>query len=561
MLLNYSEGADFPRYFNWAKAFNQGNILCLNGNTISPMGVPLSHLSFGPGLIFSLASPFSSIQPADAQFIGWIFAVIFWIAYVGILLNVTNNNHSLTLFGACITFIGTPLGYYSSAYTSESLSFTCLAVVIFWALRHDRFSVFDYLILGIWSSLLIIIRSQLVIYLAPVYLMIFYKIRRKIVSQSSSLRQSVFGLITYLVPISLSICSISLINYWMTGSPFTSTYNFGAENFKSVDFFHPEILAVLIHPWHGLFVYHPLYLLCFASLLYLIRNCHNSSTSVILIAVACSITLHVWLHASWYVWWLGQNTFGMRGLSISGIILVPVLLFQMAERAKQGKSNVLLFIMILLMCTWSFCLLTLGPTQFYTYQNLISGFSSAIDNLVSLNFNVLPTTLFGLGILATLVYRKNNPSIIFENVVIIVLLLLVIQYQIAQLLYDRMGMPAVSLISFLGVLAVYLWHRTAIIEFQNNYKVLRLFFLVTSLVGYALVVIIFTNFSIATSRLMASKDLVLRGYSHTGSVDLDEVKWSYIEYLSVPGFSDKKSRLKSYLDFQHIHVDDELRLK
>lgn len=72
-----------------------------------------------------------------------------------------------------------------------------------------------------------------------------------------------------LLPIAIGFIQVGMVNHWMTGDFFSSTYYFGNEEFKSVDFAHPEFLAVLFHSWHGLLTYHPLYALGFIALVLL----------------------------------------------------------------------------------------------------------------------------------------------------------------------------------------------------------------------------------------------------------------------------------------------------
>jgi hypothetical protein len=61
-------------------------------------------------------------------------------------------------------------------------------------------------------------------------------------------------------------------------------------------------------------------------------------------------------------------------------------------------------------------------------------------------------------------------------------------------------------------------------------------------------VAIFTNLSIATYKIIAAKAQPPRTFTHIGTVDIDEVIFSYKEYMEVPGFDDKKGRLLHYID-------------
>ena len=548
MLLNHTEGADFPRYFDWATAFNQRNIFCLEETTLSPTGVPLSQMSFGPGLIFSLGSLFSKIEPVDAVFIGWLFAVMFWVSYIGILLHASKNNYSIALFGACITFIGTPIGYYSFEYASESLSYTCLSILIYWVISRNRFSLYDYLAVGIWAALLVTVRSQLAIYLLPLFALFLFKIRDEIKSGGSSVNKVLLGA-GLCIPLLLALLAALTVNYWMTGSAFESVYNFGYADFKSIDFLHPELLAVLVHPLHGLLVYHPLYLIVFAVLAFMICMEQNRPRQLLLSVVAIVVMLHILLHASWYVWWLGGTTFGMRGLSICAILLIPALIQFMAEREALGKSNNMLFVLIVLSCLWSFVLLTQGPSQYYTYQHLFSGISSAMYNLIELNFFVLPAAVFGLGTVITLIFGKHNSLLSLKNIVTTLLLTFVVHYQITILFYSKAGMLLISVFSLFALSVILTGYHIVLEEFQRYAYLLQRAFLALSVFGFVVMTVTFVNLAVTTDRVIADKIPAPTAFTHIGKVDIDEVRESYKEYLQVPGFDDKKTLLNNYLNY------------
>jgi len=551
-LNNNSDGADFPKYLDWANAFNQSDIHWLGMTELSPVGIPLFQWSFGPGLIFSLGGLFNDIKPDDAAFVGWLFAVIFWISYIGILLHVTRNNYFLAMFGVGCTFIGTPLGFYSSAYSSESLSYTCLSVVIYWVISRNRFSAADFLMTGIWAAMLVMIRSQLALYLVPVFFLLMYRIR----DEGNSWNIPVKHIAAGILPVLISLLAIVTVNYWMTGSPFESVYNFGYDDFKSLDFLHPELLAVLIHPWHGLFVYHPLYLIGFAVLGVMIYKESNQLRQILFAAAALSIVLHIYLHASWYVWWLGENSFGMRGLSISAIILVPAILMHMVEREGQGKSNSVLIAGLFLSNIWSLILLIQGPTQYFTYQQLFTEIRTTIENLIVSHFFDLPVAVLVLGYLGSLKLTLSYPSLSLKNIAMTVVVLLVIHYQISTLYFDNVGMLAISFFS-LAILSVLLaGYRVAIGTFQTHSCMLQRIFSAISMIIFITLTVLFINLAVDTNRIVASRISVPITSDHNSAVDVHEVRASLMEYLKVPGFDDKKKRLINYLKYLDTRVAD-----
>ena len=94
-------------------------------------------------------TPFGDEQPINlfqlgALFVGWVFNVFFWWAFIGILYHVAKRNITLTFLGVCIAFLGTPIGFYSSVHASESLTFSCLAVLLYWVLTQEDWELIDF---------------------------------------------------------------------------------------------------------------------------------------------------------------------------------------------------------------------------------------------------------------------------------------------------------------------------------------------------------------------------------------------------------------------------------
>jgi hypothetical protein len=87
----------------------------------------------------------------------------------------------------------------------------------------------------------------------------------------------------------------------------------------------------------------------------------------------------VYLQAAWYAWWLGTLTFGMRGLSIAAVVLIPAIVRFMREREGRNKSNTLFGALVLAACLWSTPLLLANlrsETQFMTYLELLGSYET-----------------------------------------------------------------------------------------------------------------------------------------------------------------------------------------
>jgi len=376
-------GADFSKYIEWAHAFNQNNIFSLEGVTLSPMGIPLSQWFFGQGLLFSLGRIFSENLSNGALFLGWIFTVIFWWAFLGLLYQVSRKNILLTFFGASVAFLGTHLGYYSLSYSTESFSFTCLAVIAYWLVAYKKWRIIDVLLIGVLSGILIIIRVPQAIFLIPIYLMLCYLVFKN--NQKDNLVKKLFLLSISLIPVLICMVEIGFVNRWMTGSVIASTYNFGSGAFHSLDWRHPEFLIVLLHPCHGLLVYHPLYLLLLIAVVFLILRKGSIYKKIFFFIILLAFLLSLYIYAAWYIWWLGAS-FGMRGLGIHAVVLIPALIYFIAYQKQKKVSSTIWFLLIFLSCLWSYLLLFSGCTEFYSYKSLLTSQVNRIRYLLSWDF-------------------------------------------------------------------------------------------------------------------------------------------------------------------------------
>ena len=127
LLAGAHDGPDSGHYADWARVFRSGDIAHIRGDVLSPMRVPLSQWSFGPGLIFSTGSAVGGeTTELSALAVGWVGVLVFWVVMSRILDRVTGGDRPLTLLGLGICFVGTHLGFYSTAISSEALSYPAL---------------------------------------------------------------------------------------------------------------------------------------------------------------------------------------------------------------------------------------------------------------------------------------------------------------------------------------------------------------------------------------------------------------------------------------------------
>lgn len=346
-------GADLPEYVSWADVFADGNIFHLSRKTISPNNVPVSQWSHGIGLIISVGARFFSQTPIHfaAQSLVYLnLATLFFCAII--LWNVSKRSLALTILGIVLLLAATQYGYYAYAASSEIYSILLLSAAGAWLSHRRKFYLLDGIVLGGLCYLFILARSQHIIYMLPlgVTLLIFMIRQNGGMSNVALLsKKNFFALLLLTTPILLAIAQISIVNKWMTNSIFVSAYQYGDETFKSLDLSRPEILATLIHPWHGLLSYHPFFLISFICSIAVLIKIKGWQGKAIVSSILLACLCHFYISASWWVWWLGTGTFGMRGLIVFAIIFVAFFVHYLAC-SKNSLFWVILLVTLATLC-------------------------------------------------------------------------------------------------------------------------------------------------------------------------------------------------------------------
>lgn len=554
-------GPDYPFYVSWAKAFANKDIFQIFSVVLSPAHVPLTQWSFGPGLVYSISSLFTEDFMLGGIRMGSIFAIVAWYFFSALIYRISNKNVLLTILGIGSALMGTHLGYYSLFHASESLSYMCLSVIAYWLFSRDNWKWYDSLLFGVMSSLLLITRVQLALYLVPAYILLLYKLSEK--SPKWRIRlHTIRNMMIAIAPLMIAFIQIGYSNYWMTGSVFESAYMFGNTDFSSVDLLHPHFLTVLFHSWHGLLSYHPLYLFGIVAIIFLIII-RPRLERAFFCGLLLVILLHLYLQASWYTWWLGTLTFGQRGMGISAIVLIPSIIYLLSKTPQKPLIYPSLVIMGV-SCYWSYLLWQNAGTQFYTFKDLILSQEKQLAILVTSDFigaaliisAGLAITLRGISkperpiyigavLIVAIIYQCLSNDYIYRNInpmeetslllsLLKSLLLGLIPFTIYGLL--KMGTPFTDRV-LNGVF-------TKKIELISTISFFGLFVCISA---------IFFNFVSATDSAIKEEKWKNHEFEYMANVYLPEVKACYREYLSVSGFQKEKERLRKYIEYLERH--------
>jgi len=561
LLIAAAGGPDCLRYLDWARAVRGADILQLGDGTLSPLGLPLSQWSHGPGLFYALPRmlpwpyalvPAELLGPLDDfRLVGWLASLALWFALFRSMRQLLGGAVSGSLLLCAIAFGGTHLGFYSLQHASESLSLGCLALLAYWLIVPRSWRALDVLFVATLCALLIVIRTHLGFYILPALGWMIYRLR----SQSGSWKQRLTYTALIALPLSSALVQIAWVNRWMTGSILRSPYAFGDANFSSLDLARPELLAVLVHPWHGLLVYHPLYGVGFALLLWRTFRTESPAQRRLFGSIALALMAHLYLQASWYCWWMGVGTFGMRGMAASGVLLLPVIAHVMARRIERGKSNALLLTLLLGCCGWSFLLMIQGMTNFMTYGELVG---AQVRTLLRPDV-LAPLALFGL--LALTLTRGRHDTGRRSLAAAAIFLVCWTAYYLCGLVIDLetallRALPfRLGLGGLIGVLAALTLGRGK----PQAPPIYRPALLLPAAVVTLVIVtnLLFARLAFQTEQHILNSEGPPPSLA-AQAVDLDEVEESYFEYLRVPGFHQKKTALARFLE-QNDRISGERR--
>jgi hypothetical protein len=550
LVLTGRHGADFARYEAWSSALTSGDIFSLSGTIASPLGVPLSVHSPGPGMILSVGNAWFGWlhleTRADFVMMGLCVACTWW-ALLHLLLRFTSGNAPIAAFVLGLGFLATHLGYYSKAYSSEAASLFALSLVYYFALVPEQIAWFDALLIGVSAGFSIVVRAQLAMYAALPILIAGYRVHARL---GLSKRALVCALLAG-VPVLVLIVETGYVNRWMTGSSLRTPYQFGDQQFQSVDWRRPEFWAVLAHPRHGLLVYHPFYLVGFSCLVFLAVTADNWLERAVECIAISIVLMHLYLQAAWFCWWLGTGTFGMRGMAPITILLLPATAVVLDRRWRSGRAIWPLVAVSVASAVWSLDLYFQEHSNFNYWSEL---WSSQVVTLAS-PFHYLPMVVAAfVGIVFWIARRKLDPSagiVALAGALVAVALSAVANDWAERLFNEQASSMREKLCWWGGSFAlVTLGGAVALSLKPHAGHALRRSELAVGVFVVALVCAAswkFQRLARNTEAFVRARPALVRKFPVTSTVLWGEIEASYAEYQLIPGFTQEKKRFFEYL--------------
>lgn len=392
-------GVDHRFYLWWTNAALAADLEQLGAELPrSVRGVPFLHWQAGPGLLAVPVGLLARLFRAEAwslHITGLLCAATFWWTYWHAQRLLTDSRRAW--FGCLLSAVATPLGYYSLSISSEALALLPLGVLVLQTARGLRGESTSVLAVAAAAALLIAIRSYLGVYAWPaMYLAVRQASRRGPGPLTATL-------LLFAAAIALAVWQIGVVHDWMTGSPWRSPYQFGDADFSSWDPRSPHWRSILFDTFHGLFPTHPALVLAFAAVIIGIVRApvaHGAATSMssnegqsslsggssrderlVWCITAIAIGVHIYIQGCWYYWWLAENSFGMRGLTMAAVPSMMALVCCLPSREigadTDGKGlrvlNAGLSTLLVACALWSWLLWQQGPMDYLDWSRMMEG--------------------------------------------------------------------------------------------------------------------------------------------------------------------------------------------
>lgn len=263
-----------------------------------------------------------------------------------------------------IILLATNILYYffKGPYYSHLTSFFVSSLfILFWLETFKERNLYKYFLMGVFGSLLAIIRLQDIIFLLLPFISFLYFKIKKIKELIPSLKH-IFAFLVGTMPFFL----IQMLAYKIIFGSFLA-YSYGEEKF--IYAFSPKIFPVLFSSRHGLISWHPLILFCLLGLL--ISNRHRIITLLLFLV----FLMQLYIISSWHCWYFGYS-FGHRAF-ISSLPIFAFGLSSFIHSLNKKLSLKYIFLLSLPFIFWNFIMMLaylteiIPPDNYFHFKDLI----------------------------------------------------------------------------------------------------------------------------------------------------------------------------------------------
>ncbi len=343
---NSGEGHDYLGYLSWSDAALAQDLKLIASDTMGPQGYPINHFSSVVGLTYAIPSVLTGAT-VPLSVTGFFIACMFWAAISFIYYQDfwRSGDRKGASIGVLITFLGTHASVYTLAHSSESLSLAVYAWL--YALSSCLASPAMHVALcSLGGGFLFAIRPQSV-FLTPILFWRSWKSSRA--GHTSSLSQP-WWLLAGTAGLVMVFFVKQAPSALMFGSFFESPYLKQASGIPFVDLWDADLFAVLFHPFHGLFSYHPLYFLSLVAPLISLRVRVLRPINLLHLA---SVFTATWFVAALPIWYGGDASFGLRYLCLLSVPLPHWLMTAIRNQSTPVWLRRSILLVAAACCLWT----------------------------------------------------------------------------------------------------------------------------------------------------------------------------------------------------------------
>ncbi len=313
------------------------------GTAIAEM--PFFLIAHGLSTLFnSDTSGYAKAYMFSIAFAGVFYCVLglFWFSKILSSFKIKEEWIAVVLL---VTVFGTNLFYYATVEPGMShvYSFCLVNAFILSSIRFFEKREFKWIVFSVLTFGFIIVLRPIngwIIFALPFLAGSFQNLKR--VLEISGLKWILAILMGGLV-----IGILPLIYFLQTGNFWV--YSYGDEGF---DFLRPVFLAFLFSYKKGMFLYTPVFVLCFFGLVFFWRENRFRFWSWLVFFFSL-----VWVLSSWWCWWYGGSFSSRVMVEFLPMIILPLALWLQSISSKVKRSGLIALLFVLTV----FC-------QFQTYQ-------------------------------------------------------------------------------------------------------------------------------------------------------------------------------------------------
>ena len=330
-------GADYVDYLRWADYFKNNNIEELKIYQKSENGLPLVSWYYGSGLIAGFINKILFVDGLLSMKINSIILALLNIFLLNKILIKYNILKLSNFFVICIFILILPAGYYINKYSTETWTiFLTLLSIFFYEEGINKNKKINLLLIGISAYFLILVKITNIFLAISLLSLFFFK---ELSKNNKNLLKKIISFCSVSFFVILGIILVLIYHKLLLGSYFTSFYSFGDDTFQTFSIHNFKIFEVLFSTWHGLLLYHPVYLFINLVLLFffLKKNINIYFKFLILINIFLFAS-QLLIQASHFFWFMGTGTYGARGFAgISVITFYLILNFK--DEFRQIKIS------------------------------------------------------------------------------------------------------------------------------------------------------------------------------------------------------------------------------